>query len=82
MDTPIALKFGTHQGHIEADISSYVRMNPMNIHSVIVGFPLHTQINFLTVVTRWCNSHLNTAAVAVNFIAALVWKSIKMSANH
>ena len=42
----------------------------------------HLQNNLLTVVTCWTNSHLNTAAAAINSINSLRWKLIKMSANY
>ena len=50
--------------------------------SSIVEFPQNFQINLLTVIMCWTNSHLNTAAAAVNSIASLGWKSIEMSTNY
>ena len=41
----------------------------------------HLQNNLLTAVICWTNSHLNTAAVAVNSIAFLGWKLIKICEN-
>ena len=42
----------------------------------------HLQINLLTAVTCWTNSHLNKAALAVNSVGSWRHKSIKMCTNH
>jgi len=39
---------------------------------------VYLQNNLLTAVICWINSHLNTAAEALNSIAFLGWKSIEM----
>ena len=42
----------------------------------------HLQNNLLTAVICWTNSHLNTAAVTVNSITFLGWKSIEIYENY